>query len=483
VRAVPAGFVPVQDKQYLIAIARLPEGASLERTDRVVHEMSRLALETPGVEHTIGFPGLNGVHFTNTPNAGTIFVGLTPSETRSKTAAQLAGELSMKFSSIGDGLAFAMVPPPILGIGTGAGFSLYVEDRTNQGVGELQGAVGQLTGAIMKTPGFQYPFSAFQPNVPQLELAIDRDKAKAQGIPLSELFETLQIYLGSAYVNDFTRFGRTFQVIAQADGDFRARAEQIGELRTRNASGQMVPIGSMVKVTDSFGPDPLVRYNGYYAADLAGQASPTLSSGEVLAKIDELSKSLPAGFEIEWTDLSYQQVTEGDANSLVFPLAILLVFLVLAALYESWSLPIAILLIMPVCVVSALGGVWFTGGDRNVFVQIGLVVLIGLASKNAILIVEFARDLEAQGRSIADAALEAAKLRLRPIVMTSVAFIAGVVPLILATGAGFEIRRAMGITVFAGMVGVTVLGLILTPVFYVTMRSLVSRRKPHEPRL
>jgi multidrug efflux pump len=482
VRAVPAGFVPVQDKMYLIAIARLPEGASLDRTDKVVHEMSRLALETEGVAHAIAFPGLNGIHFTNTPNAGTVFVTLTPSETRDKTAAQLAGELSMKFGAIGDGLAFAMVPPPILGIGTGAGFSLYVEDRANAGPAELQGAVGQLTGAIMNTPGFSYPFSAFQPNVPQLELTIDRDKAKAQGVPLTELFETLQIYLGSAYVNDFTRFGRTFQVIAQADGDFRARAEQIGELRTRNLAGDMVPVGSVVDVRDSFGPDPLVRYNGYYAADMAGAASPTLSSSEVLATIDDLAKTLPAGFEIEWTDMSYQQVTEGNANAVVFPLAILLVFLVLAALYESWSLPIAILLIMPVCVVAALGGVWTTGGDRNVFVQIGLVVLIGLASKNAILIVEFARDLEAQGRSIAEAALEAAKLRLRPIVMTSVAFIAGVVPLIIATGAGSEIRRAMGITVFSGMLGVTILGLVLTPVFYVTMRSIVTRKRGHEPR-
>ncbi len=482
VRAVPGGFVPVQDKMYLIAIARLPEGASLDRTDKVVHDMSKLALETDGVAHTIAFPGLNGIHFTNTPNAGTVFVTLTPSETRDKSAAQLAGELSMKFASIGDGLAFAMVPPPILGIGTGAGFSLYVEDRAGQGPAELQAAIGQLTGAIMNTPGFSYPFSAFQPNVPQLELSIDRDKAKAQGVPLTELFETLQIYLGSAYVNDFMRFGRTFQVIAQADGDFRARAEQIGELRTRNALGAMVPIGSVVSVRDHFGPDPLVRYNGYYAADMAGAASPTLSSSEVLATIDKLAAALPAGFEIEWTDLSYQQVTEGNANVVVFPLAILLVFLVLAALYESWSLPIAILLIMPVCVVAALGGVWGTGGDRNVFVQIGLVVLIGLASKNAILIVEFARDLEAQGRSIADAALEAAKLRLRPIVMTSVAFIAGVVPLIVATGAGSEIRRAMGITVFSGMLGVTILGLVLTPVFYVTMRSIVTRNRAHEPR-
>jgi multidrug efflux pump len=460
----------------------LPEGASLDRTDKVVHEMSKLALETEGVAHAIAFPGLNAIHFTNTPNAGTVFVTLTPSETRDKTAAQLAGELSMKFASIGDGLAFAMVPPPILGIGTGAGFSLYVEDRASRGPAELQAAVGQLTGAIMKTPGFSYPFSAFQPNVPQLELSIDRDKAKAQGVPLTELFETLQIYLGSAYVNDFMRFGRTFQVIAQADGDYRARAEQIGELRTRNTDGAMVPVGSVVTVRDHFGPDPLVRYNGYYAADMAGAASPTLSSSEVLATIDKLAGELPAGFEIEWTDLSYQQVTEGNANAIVFPLAIFLVFLVLAALYESWSLPIAILLIMPVCVVAALGGVWATGGDRNVFVQIGLVVLIGLASKNAILIVEFARDLEARGRSITEAALEAAKLRLRPIVMTSVAFIAGVVPLILATGAGSEIRQAMGITVFSGMLGVTILGVVLTPVFYVTMRSIVTRNRAHEPR-
>jgi multidrug efflux pump len=476
VKAVPVGFVPVQDKMYLIAIARLPEGSSLERTDKVVHQMSEIAMATPGVEHAIAFPGLNAIHFTNTTNAGTVFVTLTPSETRKETAAQLAGQLSMKFAAIGDGLAFALVPPPILGIGTGAGFSLYVEDRNGRGPGELQASIGALTGAIMHEPGFKYPFSAFQPNVPQLELSIDRAKAKQQGIALTDLFATLQIYLGSAYVNDFTRFGHTFQVIAQADGEFRRTEEQIGELRTRNTSGAMVPVGSVVSVSHHFGPDPLVRYNGYPAADLAGEASATLSSGQVIEAIDRLSAgTLPAGFHVEWTDLSYQQVTEGDSNALVFPLAVLLVFLVLAALYESWSLPIAILLIVPVCVVSALGGVWHTGGDRNVFVQIGLVVLVGLASKNAILIVEFARDLESQGRTVVEAAIESARLRLRPIVMTSVAFIAGVIPLILAKGAGAEVRHAMGITVFSGMVGVTVLGLFLTPVFYVTMRRFQSK--------
>jgi len=304
-----------------------------------------------------------------------------------------------------------------------------------------------------------------------------RSKAKEQGVALNDLFETLQVYLGSTYVNDFTRFGRTFQVIAQADAGFRDRVEQIGELRTRNASGQLVPIGSLVNVSHTFGPDPVVRYNGFPAADLVGAADPAkLSSEQAIATIRSAApRTLPPGFTLEWTDLSFQQVSEGRANLIVFPLALLLVFLALAALYESWILPLAILLIVPLCVLAALVGVHLTHGDRNIFVQIGLVVLIGLATKNAILIVEFARDLEQQGRSILEAALEACRLRLRPIVMTSFAFIAGVMPLLFSTGPGAEVRRAMGVTVFSGMLGVTFFGLVLTPVFYVALRLLRQR--------
>jgi multidrug efflux pump len=475
---VPGGFVPTQDKMYLIGLARLPEGASLDRTEAVTRELAKLALSTPGVAHTVEFPGLNVAHFTNTPNTATVFITLEESTARTHSAEQITAELNGKFQTIQDGFAFAIMPPPILGLGTGAGFSLYVQDRAGRGDGELSAAASGLQAALAKVPGMYPPFTSYQPNVPQLDLQIDRTKAKAQGVALSELFETLQIYLGSTYVNDFSRFGRTYQVMAQADGEFRERVEQIAELRTRNHAGDLVPVGSVVSVGQTYGPDPVVRYNGFPAADLVGQSDPTrLSSAQAITAVSQIAPSiLPNGFGIEWTDLSFQQVSEGWANLIVFPIAILLVFLVLAALYESWVLPLAILLIVPLCMLAALVGVHLAGGDRNVFVQIGLVVLMGLATKNAILIVEFARELEHQGRSTIDAAIEACRLRLRPIVMTSLAFIAGVVPLMTSTGAGSEIRRAMGVTVFAGMIGVTVFGLVLTPVFYVALRALTRDR-------
>jgi multidrug efflux pump len=477
---VPGGFVPAQDKMYLVGIVSLPAGASIDRTEAVVREVSKRALATEGVSHAIAFPGLNGVHFTNTPSSAIVFITLTNSDERKHTAPQIAAELNGKFFGIPDGFAFAIMPPPVLGLGTGAGFSLYVEDRADRGDAELASAIGALQGTVAKTPGMFPPFSTYQPNVPQLDLKIDRTKAKMQGIALADLFETLQVYLGSAYINDFSRFGRTYQVIAQADAPFRDHVEQIGELRTRNTAGDLVPIGSVVEVKHTFGPDPVVRYNGFPAADLVGQADPTKMSSEQAIAAVQNQAALPPGFTYEWTDLSFQQVSEGRANLIVFPLAILLVFLVLAALYESWVLPLAILLIVPLCMLAALLGVHAVGGDRNVFVQIGLVVLMGLATKNAILIVEFARELEQQGHTIVEAAIEACRLRLRPIVMTSFAFIAGVVPLMLSHGPGAEIRRAMGVTVFAGMIGVTIFGLVLTPVFYVALRTITQRRAHRE---
>ncbi|HVT36162.1 MAG TPA: efflux RND transporter permease subunit, partial [Nevskiaceae bacterium] len=348
------------------------------------------------------------------------------------------------------------------------------------GYGELQTAEQTLAGSIAKAPGLSFPISSYQANVPQLNAQVDRAKAKAQGVALSDVFQTLQVYLGSIYVNDFSRFGRTFQVIAQADAPFRNRVENIGELRTRNAAGQMVPIGSLVNLSQTYGPDPVIRYNGYPAADLIGQADPRLlSSNQAMAAVSEIAqKVLPNGMTLEWTDLSYQQSTQGKAALVVFPLSVLLVFLVLAALYESWTLPLAVILIVPMSMLAALTGVWLSGGDNNIFVQIGLVVLMGLSSKNAILIVEFARDLERQGRSAVAAAIEATHLRLRPIVMTSMAFIAGVMPLVYSHGAGAEVRHATGITVFAGMLGVTLFGLFLTPVFYVALRKLALRSAP-----
>lgn len=371
------------------------------------------------------------------------------------------------------------MPPPILGLGQGSGYSLYIQDRAGLGYGALQSAINTMSGAIMQTPGMSFPISSYQANVPQLEAKIDREKAKAQGVSLDDLFSTLQTYLGSSYINDFNRFGRTWKVMAQADGQFRDSVEDIANLRTRNNKGEMVPIGSMVNITTTYGPDPVIRYNGYPAADLIGDADPrVLSSAQAMTELSGLSKNLlPNGMNIEWTDLSYQQSTQGNAAIIVFPMSVLLAFLVLAALYESWTLPLAVIMIVPMTMLSALFGVWLTGGDNNVFVQVGLVVLMGLACKNAILIVEFARELELQGKGIIEAALEACRLRLRPIVMTSIAFIAGTVPLILGHGAGAEVRGVTGITVFSGMLGVTLFGLFLTPVFYVALRKLVSRKK------
>ncbi|RUR46302.1 efflux RND transporter permease subunit [Vreelandella populi] len=483
-KTVPPGFIPVQDKLYLIAGVILPEGASLERTDQMLQEVVDIALETEGVEHAIAFPGLNALQFTNTSNTGVAFLTLSAFGERSLSAAEINARINQGIGGLKEGFAFSFMPPPILGLGNGSGFQLFIEDRGNLGYGALQEAVNQLQGAIAQTPGMSFPISSYQSNVPQLDAEVDRLRAKAQGVPLTELFDTLQTYLGSTYVNDFNRFGRTWQVIAQADAPYRASVEDIARLRTRNDQGEMVPVGTMVDIRQTFGPDPVLRYNGYPAADLAGEIDPrVLSSAQAMDVINALAADvLPPGMALEWTDLSYQQSTQGNAAMVVFPLSILLVFLVLAALYESWTLPLAVILIVPMSMLSALIGVWFGGGDNNIFVQVGLVVLIGLACKNAILIVEFARELELQGKGVVEAALEACRLRLRPIIMTSIAFTAAVLPSVIATGAGAEVRAALGTAVFAGMIGVTLFGLFLTPVFYVALRKmsgpLVSHHSP-----
>ncbi|MGP1189943.1 multidrug efflux RND transporter permease subunit SdeB [Serratia sp. CY54781] len=477
-KTVPGGFIPTQDKLYLIGGVKMPEGASLERTDAVIRKMSAIGLSVDGVTDAVAFPGLNALQFTNTPNTGTVFFALESLSTRTRTAAQINAEINARISQIQEGFAFSIMPPPILGIGQGSGYSLYVQDRAGLGYGALQTAINTMSGAIMQTPGMGFPISSYQANVPQLDAKIDRDKAKAQGVPLNALFSTLQTYLGSSYINDFNRYGRTWKVMAQADGQFRDSVEDIANLRTRNDKGEMVPIGSMVSIGITYGPDPVIRYNGFPAADLIGDADPrVLSSTQAMGALTQMAgKLLPNGMNIQWTDLSYQQSTQGNAALVVFPVAVLLAFLALAALYESWTLPLAVILIVPMTMLSALFGVWLTGGDNNVFVQVGLVVLMGLACKNAILIVEFARELEMQGKGIVEAALEACRLRLRPIVMTSIAFIAGTIPLILGHGAGAEVRGVTGITVFSGMLGVTLFGLFLTPVFYVTLRRLVARK-------
>ena len=481
-KAVPGGFIPTQDKLYLIGGVKMPEGSSLARTDAVIRKMSEIGMNTEGVDYAVAFPGLNALQFTNTPNTGTVFFGLKPFDQRKHSAAEINAEINAKIAQIQQGFGFSILPPPILGLGQGSGYSLYIQDRAGLGYGALQSAVNAMSGTIMQTPGMHFPISTYQANVPQLDVQVDRDKAKAQGVSLTDLFGTLQTYLGSSYVNDFNQFGRTWRVMAQADGPFRESVEDIANLRTRNNQGEMVPIGSMVNISTTYGPDPVIRYNGYPAADLIGDADPrVLSSSQAMTQLEKMSgQILPNGMNIEWTDLSFQQATQGNTALIVFPVAVLLAFLVLAALYESWTLPLAVILIVPMTMLSALFGVWLTGGDNNVFVQVGLVVLMGLACKNAILIVEFARELEIQGKGIMEAALEACRLRLRPIVMTSIAFIAGTIPLILGHGAGAEVRGVTGITVFSGMLGVTLFGLFLTPVFYVTLRKFVTRGKPAE---
>ena len=479
-KAVPPGFIPIQDKLYLIAGVKLPEGASLERTDQLLQQVVDIGLDTEGVAHAVAFPGLNALQFTNTSNTGLVFFPLAPFSERSRTAEQINAEINQKVGALKEGFAFSCMPPPILGLGNGSGYQMFIEDRGNLGYGALQDAVNAFQGAVSQTPGMGFPITSYQANVPQLNAEVDRLKAKAQGVPLTELFDTLQTYLGSSYVNDFNRFGRTWQVVAQADAPFRDSVEDIANLKTRNVNGEMVPIGSMVTISEDFGPDPVLRYNGYPAADLAGEADPRLlSSAQAMAVLNGIAEQvLPAGMSFEWTDLSYQQATQGNAALLVFPLSILLVFLVLAALYESWTLPLAVILIVPMCMLSALMGVWFFGGDNNIFVQVGLVVLIALACKNAILIVEFARELEMEGKSVVDAALEACRLRLRPIIMTSITFTAAVLPLVLGSGAGSEVRQALGIALFFGMLGVTLFGLFLTPVFYVVLRKLAGSKPP-----
>ncbi len=476
-QVVPGGFIPTQDKLYLIGGTKLPEGASLDRTEAVIRKMSDIALQTEGITDAVAFPGLNPLQFTNTPNTGAVFFTLESFDRRARSAQDINAEIGARFAGIQEAFSFSILPPAILGIGSGSGYSLFVEDRAGHGYGALQNAVMDLSGALTQVPGMGFPITSYQANVRQIDAEVDRVKAKAQGVALNDLFETLQVYLGSAYVNDFNRFGRTYQVIAQADSSFRTSVEDLSGLRTRNSDGEMVPIGSVVRIGETFGPDPVIRYNGYPAADLIGESDPrALSSSQTLEVIAGMAPQvLPSGFTFEWTDLSFQQVNQGKAALVVFPLAVLLVFLVLAALYESWTLPLTIILIVPMCMLFALIGVWFGEGDNNIFVQVGLVVLMGLACKNAILIVEFARELEIHGRSIVDAALEACRLRLRPIIMTSITFTAAVLPLVIASGAGAEVRQALGTAVFAGMLGVTFFGLFLTPVFYVALRKLAVR--------
>ena len=475
----PTGFIPAQDKQYLVAAAQLPDAASLDRTEAVIRQMSDIALKTPGVESAVAFPGLSINGFTNSPNAGIVFVTLDPFDKRkgkALSAGALAEELNGKFATIEDGMVAVFPPPPVMGLGTIGGFKIQIEDRAGLGAEELYGQTQNIIAKAGQDPSLTGLFSGFQINVPQITADIDREKARAQGVSLTNLFETMQVYLGSVYVNDFNRFGRTYEVDVQADQKHRLEPEDLLRLQTRNGEGQMAPLGSFVTLRQTTGPDRVTHYNGYLSAEINGAPAPGFSSGQAEAAMQALAQSeLPNGMGYEWTELTYQQILAGNTAVLVFPLCVLLAFLVLAAQYESWSLPLVVILIVPMTLLSALAGVFFAGGDNNVFTQIGLIVLVGLACKNAILIVEFARDREAHGVPTLQAVLEACRLRLRPILMTSLAFIMGVAPLVFAHGAGAEMRQAMGVAVFAGMLGVTFFGLLLTPVFYILVRRFTGR--------
>jgi multidrug efflux pump len=477
---VPQGFVPAQDKDYLVAFAQLPDGATLDRTERVIRQMSALALAHPGVANAVAFPGLSINGFVNAPNTGIAFVTLKPSDERAGHAGldanSIVGALNQRFGAIQDAFVAIFPPPPVQGLGAVGGFKLFVEDRAGLGFEELYKQVQHAAVAGQAEPSLVGLFSSFQVSVPQIDVHVDRERVKTYGIPLTDVFDTLQVYLGSLYANDFNRFGRTYQVNVQAESSFRLQPEQIGRLKTRNDRGEMVPLGSVLQVSRTYGPDQVMHYNGYPAAEINGGPSPGHSSGQAQnAMAALLKRTLPNGMMFEWTELAYQDAISGNTMFLIFPLCVLLVYGVLAAQYESFSLPLTVILIVPMTLLPAIGGVWLTGGDNNVFTQISFLVLAGLACKNSILIVEFARHLESEGVPRHTAILDACRIRLRPVLMTSVAFIMGVVPLVLATGPGAEVRRAMGVAVFAGMLGVTVFGLILTPVFYVVVQGLAEK--------
>jgi hydrophobe/amphiphile efflux-1 (HAE1) family protein len=484
-RKTPAGFIPPVDRGYLIVVTQLPPGASLARTDEVHRRAIEIALDTPGVEHGVNFVGFSGATFTNAPNAGAIFLTLEPWELRAhdprKSAAAITGALFGKFAAIQDALIFVVQPPPVSGIGNAGGFRLMVEDRGGAGSQALQAAAVALMGRANQTPGITQAFTLFETSTPQLYLDIDRAKAQLLGVNVADVFSALQVFVGSAYVNDFNLFGRTFRVLVQADGPYREDARDVLNLRVRNTNGDTVPIGSFTTVRSISGPYRVPRYNLYRTAELDGAAAPGYSQGQAIDTMEKLAReTLPDGFGFEWTTLAFQQLKAGNTSGFAFALAVVFVFLVLAAQFESLTLPLAVVLIVPMCLVASITGVILRGMDNNILTQVGFVVLIGLAAKNAILIVEFARQLEDQGRDRFAAAVEAARLRLRPILMTSFAFIFGVVPLVWAIGAGAELRQTLGTAVFAGMIGVTAFGLVFTPVFYVVTRwltGIMSRRR------
>jgi len=478
-RITPTGFVPAQDQGYFIVNCQLPDSASLERTRAVTDKVLAILKETPGVANALVINGYSALTGSNQSNFAAMFVILDEFKNRKSpnlSANAIIGGLQQRFNEIPEGIVMAFGPPPIQGIGSTGGFRMMIQDRRGGDFQQLQAVTQSLVEGASRQPALQGLFAGFRADNPELYIDVDRAKAKSMDIPLSSVFETLQIYLGSAYVNDFTYLGRSFQVTAQAGSHHRVTADDILKLKTRNGAGQMVPLSTLASVKESFGPAFVTRYNLYYAADVSGDTRPGYSSGQAISIMQDLCRQLlPPGFGYEWTDLTYQQILAGNTALFIFPLCVLFVFLTLAAQYESWSLPLSIILIVPMCLLASLAGVLTRGLDNNIFTQIGFVVLVGLACKNAILIVEFAKQMEEQGKETTVAVIEACKLRLRPILMTSFAFIAGVVPLMLSSGAGAEMRQSLGTAVFSGMLGVTFFGIFLTPVFYVLVRKFGSR--------
>ena len=477
----PSGFIPQQDRGYLIVASQLPPGSSLQRTDEVQRRAADIALKVPGVMHAINIVGFSGATFTNAPNAGAMFLVLDTAERRAKdpkqSAAAIQGALFQKLAVIQEAFMIVVQPPPVNGIGNAGGFRMMIEDRDGRGPQALQGAVYAMMGRAAQTPGLMQVFSLFETQTPQLYLDIDRNKAQLLGINLPDVFNALQVYVGSAYVNDFNLLGRTFRVQVQADSQYRLDSQDVLNLRVRNSTGETVPLGSFTTVRDISGPYRVPRYNIYPAAELDGASAPGFSQGQAIAAMEKLAaETLPAGFAYEWTTLAYQQIKAGNTAAFAFGLGVVFVFLVLAAQFESLTLPLAIIMIVPMCLVSAITGVLLRGQDNNLLTQVGFIVLIALAAKNAILIVEFAIQVEHSGKNRFEAAVEAARLRFRPILMTSLAFIFGVVPLVWSVGAGAELRQTLGTTVFAGMIGVTIFGLTFTPVFYVVARWIATRR-------
>jgi hydrophobe/amphiphile efflux-1 (HAE1) family protein len=479
-RKTPTGFIPQVDRGYLIVVVQLPPGASLSRTDAIQQRVVDVCLKTPGVAHAVNIVGFNGATFTQAPNSGAIFLTLEPWDQRARdpkqSAAGITGELFRRLSGFQEALVLVIQPPPVAGIGNAGGVRMMVEDRAARGSQALLEATTAMVGKAAQTPGLTQVFTLFENSTPELYLDIDRTKAQLLGINVADVFSALQVYVGSAYVNDFNLLGRTFRVTAQADAAYRREPSDILKIRVRNSSGETVPLGSFTTVRNIAGPYRVPRYNLYPAAELDATAVPGFSQGQAIAALEKIAaETLPDGFGYEWTTLAFQQIRAGSTAFFAFVLAVVFVFLVLAAQFESLTLPLAVILIVPMCLVASISGVILRGQDNNILTQVGFIVLIGLAAKNAILIVEFAKQLEDQGRDRWTAAVEAARLRLRPILMTSLAFIFGVMPLVWAIGAGAELRQTLGTTVFAGMIGVTAFGLIFTPIFYVVCRWIAEK--------